>query len=143
MIIKFSHNSTLIDNYSNITLIVGERPAKPRKDSTFKAFEKSRSGDFIMSIINNKNNIMLTNAINYYTTNKHYKDYLLKNGIKDLKNLIDTYKPIKIIALGIIAKTMLDTLNIKHESFNHPSYVLRFNKNIDTYRKEIEKVINN
>jgi hypothetical protein len=130
----------MVNRFINVTtsptMIVGECPGKQRKrDANNQVFHGNRTGDFIESIIEGKSNIILTNANNFPQTQSTLE------GAVALHKLISVYRPAKIICLGRKAKRVLGfyvfprDVNVKY--FDHPSYRLRFNKNVDEYRQQL------
>ena len=117
-------------------IIVGECPGRQRKKDTVDyCFHGNRTGDFIESVIEGKTNIILTNA------NQFPKKQDDIRGFLDLDLVIDSYHPVKIICLGQKAKRAMEHIgNIWGSEIvylDHPSYRLRFNKDIEDYKQQL------
>lgn len=134
-------------------LIVGERPGKQRLGTAEqKAFHGNKSGDFIEEIIKDYGNIVITNAINFQETEFESLNDLILDGAYDLRQLIKKYEPKRIIALGKRARLTIDNITDNGNSsiladdcfvfyLPHPSFVLRFRKDIGMYQKTIETLL--
>jgi hypothetical protein len=108
----------------NPILIIGEKMGNQRKGQDKYALEGNRTGDFVHEAIGDRQNIILTNVVNYYHDfNEH-----LAEGIRDLEHIIDTYRPSKIICLGGIALKYISKLNLEIPVVHlfHPSFINRF-----------------
>lgn len=144
---KFKSRKINIQNKNKIIMIIGICPGKQRKNnSNFEVFHGNRTGDFIENIIKNKKNIYLTNILNYThkstLSNREIELAKLKLRIK-----INIIKPIKIICLGnTVKKILLSMINeekVKCIFLEHPSFILRFNKDIENYKNKFEKELEN
>lgn len=134
---------------------MGERPGKQRKgEETFEAFHGNKTGDFIEGLVKDHGNIILTNAINYQEYSGESIAYLQDEGLYELKNLIQRYEPKRIIALGKVARQSIQLLEdsqigslkpIMAECYvfylPHPSWVLRFRKDVGMYEKTIQTLL--
>lgn len=125
--------------------IVGQCPGKQRKDEqTRVVWSGNRSGKFISEILQGKTNIYLTNILNYHVDGA-ISDELVVKGISELQHDIEKLNPRKIICLGNFAgDTIKNKLPLKIYIpiviLNHPSYILRFNKDKNAYTR---KLLNN
>ena|SRR6478609_7162756 len=121
------------------TLIVGQCPGRQRREDTVDyVFHGNRTGDFIEMVIEGKKNIILTNVVNYYEVGKNFlvNEKILQKGINELSSLIEKEKPYKIICLGNYAINAVKNLEPKNAiiyAIEHPSYVLRFQKDVNKY----------
>ncbi len=119
-------------------MIIGVKPGKQRMgERTYKVWEGNRSGDFINNIVKDLKNILLTNVCNYKDPTPPKRTL----GIYELISDIKINKPRKIICLGkhpfnIVKQYKLDE-KFKTVKLLHPSYVLRFNKDVKNYRKKL------
>lgn len=131
----------------NPVIIVGEKMGKQRIGQDKYALEGNRTGDFVHEAIDNQENIILTNIVNYYypgnfNPNLNHMDECLK----ELDELIILMQPSIIIALGGIAKHYLIKLGYRKRiiEFPHPSWINRFmsskrNKYIELLNKTIHE----
>ena len=120
--------------------IVGEKPGKQRAgQQTGVVWEGNRSGDFIMDITEQGSNMYLTNVCNYQDPTPEQK----KEGLKDLEADILKLKPNKAICLGVEARVAMAQIATRHlipinlVFLDHPSYVLRFNKDVEEYKTKL------
>lgn len=111
----------------NPIIIVGEKPGTTRDNSTL-ALSGNRTGDFVHEAIGDRQNIILTNIVNEYYSGSFDHSRGLADGILELIELIETYKPSGIITLGQISHEY--TMSIVHPypvwNMPHPSYINRF-----------------
>lgn len=126
-LIKFEPKLIKLCNRPRI--IVGEKPNKTRDNSKF-SLVGNRTGDFVAEVIGERENIILTNVVNYLYEGKFDRKRHLDEGICDLIELIETYNPIKIITLGGIADEFASSLTKPDDCgffrMPHPSYINRF-----------------
>jgi|SRR5205085_7637243 hypothetical protein len=122
------------------TIIVGECPGRQRqRNANNQVFHGNRTGDFIEALIEGKSNIILTNANNFPASQS------TAQGAFELLSLILKYQPKKVILLGRKARLALDLVIdptmrfFETKCFDHPSYRLRFNRNVEEYRQELLK----
>lgn len=121
--------------------IVGQCPGKQRKSAdTRVVWEGNRSGDFISKILAQETNIYLTNVFNYWI-DRPIDDEIIKRGISEFADVINLYKPRRIICLGnfsfkLISKAMEES-GIEIVELPHPSWWLRFNKDKDEYTQKL------
>ena len=95
----------LINIIQNPIFIIGINPGKQRKmEQTNIVWEGNKSSDLLLNIIQNINNLFLTNLYNYQ--NKNISLYINK-GLQELNNNIQKYKPFKIICLGNIVSNYI------------------------------------
>lgn len=134
---KYNPRTTGISDSTKVIMIVGQCPPSKKAGKANDVFLRGRTGKFINQLTCLKPNIVLTNAVN--VPYKKLTDELFHQGFKDLSELVQLYRPIKVIALGSVASTMVSELakdgSFKAYHLAHPRYVLRFNKNIDNYTK--------
>lgn len=132
---------------------MGERPGKQRKgEETFEAFHGNKTGDFIEGLVKDHGNIILTNAVMYQEAKDEHFAYLQDEGLSDLRALILRYEPKRIIALGKVARqsvqimedgTMMKDVMTECYVFYlpHPSWILRFRKDVGMYEKTIQTLL--
>lgn len=115
----------LIDVTERPVIIVGEKPGKTRVPCQY-ALVGNRTGDFVAEAIEGLPNIILTNVVNIlYEGN--FNGLGLREGLTDLHELINTYKPRKIICLGSVAKKYVKApAGCMVSYMPHPSYINRF-----------------
>lgn len=128
-------------------LIIGQNPGRQRKgEETNIVWEGNRSSDFLMYCLLDYSNIYLTNVCNYQEITRE----TLNEGIYDLKILIEYLQPTHIICLGKFAEKYFNLIAAKGLSlekpasvhyFAHPSYVLRFNKDVEEYKDKIVNIV--
>lgn len=138
--IKF--NPVSIGELNRPVFIVGQCPGKQRKkDKNCEVFYGNRTGDFIRDILKDKTNIYLTNVFNYYV-DKIDKE-IIDKGLKELLNDVLTYNPQKIICLGNFSFDCISKVVKNREVFRlvHPSFILRFNKDKEKYKKQLLELI--
>lgn len=125
-------------------VVVGEMPHR-RASSTTSPFTLGRTGAFMQEvlILNNINNVVLTNAILEYATRPTDAD--LAKGVESLTDIISTFKPERVICLGSLSRTIMEEVgrpfNFSIHHLPHPSWVLRFNRNVSQYREELIKLL--
>lgn len=127
----------------NPIFIVGLCPGKQRRGSkTHIVWEGNRSGDFINTTVQNKSNIYLTNLFNYSLETKITRK-ILETGLKELRKDIETMLPCKIVCLGVVSYSEIKKMNLGIPLFKleHPSYILRFNKNREKYINKLNEVL--
>lgn len=109
-------------------IIIGEKMGKQRKGKDKCALEGNRTGDFVHEAIGDKQNIILTNIVNYYYEGKFNPGKHVVEGLEDLQELINFYEPCKIICLGTISYGYMKALKIKCPVVHlpHPSFINRF-----------------
>lgn len=100
-------------------------------------WQNNRSADLINKIIGERENIILTNACQY----REMTELTMSLGIEDLTNLIIKYKPVKVICLGVYADTVVKSIGYQMAriKFAHPSFILRFAKDVDLYTKQLRE----
>lgn len=141
--IRFSDKE--ISVAKNPVLIVGMAPGMQReKEASLVAWEGNISADLMLDALKGVKNIVLTNAFNYFSFEKiSAEDKAL--GVKELRECIMRYDPIKIICAGSAARravAALDdgkTIMPKIAHVKHPSFVLRFKKSKDHWKKSLRK----
>lgn len=127
--------------------LVGQIPGVQREGHKNRiVFEGNRTGDFITyQILPNVSYVYLTNISNYYTYGTFIKKYIDK-GLNELKADLKFYNPSKVITLGNFAynhfkiKRWTNLFNVV--LLPHPSHILRFNKDINEYKKLLINEIN-
>jgi len=130
--------SRKIGEMKNPIFIVGMCPGKQRKqDANFEVFHGNRTGDLIEKVIQSKSNIFLTNVINQRVDGKITLE-VVEEGRREFINDVAELDPCKIICLGKFAYhhatlwlSSVPKIEIVH--VQHPSYVLRFNKDVENY----------
>lgn len=141
MIGKFKTKSVAVSD--NPVFIVGEKPGRQRLgEETMTVWESNRSGDFMDSVLDESVNVFVTNICNYQEWNIDHRLEGIADLIADYKKL----KPRKIIALGCISYDICNHLFLggcKIVMLTHPSFVLRFNRDIDGYKEKLLKEIRN
>jgi len=136
-----------IENDFAVIFIVGLYPGNIRKSCKEKlVFHGNKSGDFIEKILKNERDLYITNLCNIKITDETsdtLKYRLLDIGRKILLNDIKDANPLKILCLGKDVKHDVDiiikklNMNIPVIEIEHPSYILRFNKNKVKYKNKI------
>ncbi len=124
--------------------IIGQCPGKQRKkDQTGLVFQGNRTGDLIQEVIKDFDNIHLTNIFNVIVPK--ITPEVIQSGSEELLNEIKELNPSKVICLGKIAQSTVsklvseNDLNLWIVNFQHPSYILRFNKNKEEYKARIKE----
>lgn len=129
-------------------LIVGQNPGRQRAgEKTHIVWEGNRSADFLMWCLQDETNIYLTNICNY----QEMTPERIEEGKTDLRVLIEQLEPKRIICLGgysydVVSRMYRDLLlwpvgimNI--HGLNHPSWIVRFNRDREEYKKELVDLI--
>jgi len=121
------------------TIIVGMNPGKTRngKYSPYVWDGDTPTSNLLREAVESYTNIVLTNVCNYQTLT----DENMRQGIEDLKQMIDDLEPKKIICLGSYAHDGINKINPICEvvKLNHPSYIVRFNKDKQEYINKIRE----
>src|SRR5574343_483225 len=131
-----------IEVTENPIIIIGMCPGKQRSNfKTGVVFEGNRTGDLVLKIIEGRKNIILTNIFNY---EKEYKcKEIIRDGLLDIVYLIREHYPKKVIILGQFAKDhamyIMKYYKIHHVFLKHPSYIIRFNKDLKKYITKFKK----
>ena len=137
---KFKTKLMLAD--SQVKFIIGINPGKQRLNcKTNFVWEGNRSGDFVHDIARESSeHVFLTNVCNYQVMSRSN----IKEGLEDLEKEIRLRKPRTIICLGTVAcklvKCLLREKNLEVVYFIemlHPSFVLRFNRDVLGYKKKL------
>jgi uracil-DNA glycosylase len=129
-------------------IIVGQNPGHNRDGTnTGTVWEKNRSARLLWSAIGESQNIILTNICNYTDMDEEK----IHEGLTDLKDLMNEYKPAKVIVLGDFAykwlKFSLYSSAYKPEEtvsvfkLHHPSYIARFNKGSEEWKKKVRRLL--
>lgn len=122
-------------------LIVGQNPGRQRKgEQTEVVWEGNRSSDLLLDVLKDQQNIYFTNVCNY----QEMTPERISEGQYDLKVLIEQLEPRLIICLGAFAHLGVVALNtdVPVRKFLHPSFIARFNKDRNEYKRKILEVIN-
>lgn len=134
------YSNRLINVGENPIIIVGQNPGRQRGgviDPT--CWKNNRSADLLLEAIDGVDNIILTNICQYRDMTKDR----IQEGVDDLKTLIDEVKPSKIIFIGELAYQKGINLCFKYyvpsKSFYHPSYINRFGKDREEYKRNLRK----
>ncbi len=141
--VKYSPRSQKLGK--NPVFVIGLCPGRQRiKDRTFKVWEGNRSGDFVKQTLLKAENVYFTNLCNYYLEEDLDGEVDVKyfeQGFEDLKQAVEKYKPRKLVCLGkpVGAFAMKHFKNVK--CLLHPSYVLRFNKDVEAYRNQLRREV--
>lgn len=128
-------------------LVLGERPGRQRYDTKEqKAFHGNRTGDFIEKIcFAIPIPIILSNAYNYQVDS--LKDIDEDVAMQDLHRLLDDYNICGIVCLGQVAHDILKKFmskqecKLSHVTLEHPTPILRFNKDLVTYAVKLTSAI--
>lgn len=121
-----------IDVTERPIIIVGEKMGKQRLGQNRYALEGNGTGDFVHEAIGDRQNIILTNIVNYfYPGDFKHTGPEIAEGISDLIHLIEEHQPSKIICLGNIAAMYTRSIRIIPSDcvvveMRHPSWVNRF-----------------
>lgn len=130
----------------NPVFIVGQNPGKQRIGSDIGvAWEGNRSSDLLKWVIAGQDNLYLTNVCNY----RDMTSDNVNECIYDLIDDINDMKPRKIICLGNYANQKVITLwannhipnDIKIVKLPHPSFIARFNKDREKYKRLFTSLI--
>lgn len=120
-------------------LVVGQNPGRQRKGGETKiVWEGNRSGDFIDELTKDLNNLYLTNVCNHLVLSNEN----VSVGVDHLRLIAMVLQPSKVVCLGEFAHRYVKQLMgelypiVKLE---HPSYVLRFNRDVEGYKKKLLK----
>lgn len=135
---RFAEKS--IGKLNHPVLIVGQNPGRQRiGQQTGIVWEGNRSADLLKWVIGTKTNIYLTNVCNY----REMTPKNVEEGLYDLKVLIDDLQPKKIICLGGYAYLKVKKLgfDIPIQKLPHPSFITRFNKDREFYKKCFQQAI--
>jgi uracil-DNA glycosylase len=114
-----------------------------RRDRNHEVFHGNRTGDLVEEVVGDYGNVFLTNVFNYWTHGKIKKEIILL-GMKELKEDIKFFEPQKIICLGNFAfdkVCSIEGLKMTIIKLPHPSYILRFNKDIENYKERLKEAI--
>jgi hypothetical protein len=136
----------LIKVKKNPTIIVGQNPGKTRegKYSPYVWDGDTRTSNLLREAVKGHGNLILTNICNYQKIDLDTRI----EGWQDFIEMFNQYQPKKIICLGEYAFRdieMLATTKRIRASGNsgtaiyklqHPSYIVRFNKDREEYIKE-------
>jgi uracil-DNA glycosylase family 4 len=128
-------------------MIVGMCPGRQRKgEQTHVVFEGNRTGDFIQSIIKDLDNVYMTNVFNFFIDEPPLME-VIETGKEVLRNDINQIKPSLILCLGNFAykhtKSLFNPGEYQIKKITHPSYILRFNKDTETYKNKFLEMIQN
>ena len=130
----------------NPIFIIGMCPGRQRKrHKNFEVFHGNRTGDLIEKIVKDKN-VFLTNIINFRVKGRISKEDI-EAGRQEFLNDIERLKPQKVICLGNFSYTAVSkwlksmSRQIDVIKITHPSYILRFNKDIDIYINKLTNLI--
>lgn len=123
-------------------IFVGQNPGKTRKGkySEYVWDGDTRTSNLLREAVEGYTNIVLTNVCNYQLMSTENVD----EGMEDLKKMLDDLEPRKVIALGSYAYLALQVLKLDFpvKRLNHPSFIVRFNRDREEYitkiRKELE-----
>ena len=135
--VKFQPYGTELAQGS-ITVVVGQNPGRQRNgEQNNVAWCGNRSGDLMMEVAARIPNLYLTNVCNYQEMNNDR----IQEGLRDIRNFLLMNRVDKIVCLGLFAYEnikSIDTGNIPVKVFHHPSFVLRFNKNPEQYKRRLK-----
>lgn len=119
-------------------LIIGQNPGRQRQgEQTNIVWEGNRSSDLLRWVLSGHTNYILTNVCNYREITP---DRVLE-GLEDINALIRKYRPYKIICLGGYSHVAISNLDdvdyyeIQVIKLPHPSWIARFNKDREKYKK--------
>lgn len=118
-------------------IFVGQNPGKTRKGKYSKHVwdGDTRTSNLLREAVDGYTNIVLTNVCNY----QDMSDEHLEEGLEDLRKMIEDLEPKLIVCLGGFSRRYV--LSLKPEcrvvSLQHPSYVVRFNRNRQEYINNI------
>lgn len=122
----------------NPVLIVGQNPGRQRQgQQTGIVWEGNRSSDLLRWVLAGQSNYILTNVCNY----REITPERVLEGLEDIMQLIRIHRPRIIICLGgyaHVAMTNLDEVDyfeIQVRKLPHPSFIARFNKDREKYKK--------
>jgi uracil-DNA glycosylase len=121
---------------SGLTLIVGQNPGRQRNGcNTGVVWEGNRSGDYITQLLAEiqADNVYLTNVCNYQVMTAER----IREGLNDIRDVILEFEPERIICLGDFSYKLIKSMDVNVETVKlyHPSYVLRFNRDREEYKK--------
>lgn len=122
-------------------LIVGEKPGNTRNNIHY-SLQGNRTGDFVDEAIDGRTNIILANIVNLQYRGDFDHKIGVADGIIDLIEIIEVYKPRKIICLGNIAAKYIKSIksDIPVVELRHPSWINRFRHKL---RSEYLKILSN
>lgn len=124
-------------------MIVGQNPGHFRDGSTTGvAWDGNRSARLLDNVIEGIDNLVLTNVCNHPIMSEEN----MVEGVNELRDDIIKYKPRKLICLGDISNKWVrmlfgDSKVLKIYNFQHPSYIARFNKDVEVYKAKIREAI--
>ena len=140
---KYNISAVPADILEFPVFIIGISPGKQRKgNKNYIVWEGNRSGDFLFNSLKDINNLYFTNMSNYINPTAEE----LYSGIRELRLDIAFYKPRLVILLGNKTLALCCTHIVPFHSINmcyfqHPSYILRFNKDKVKYINSIREAI--
>lgn len=123
-------------------VIIGERPNIPRKNvDIYRALHGTRSADLIETIVKDINRpTILTNMINYYIKKRKLSKKDIVKAYEELHELVDMNQVVGFILLGRFSQRHFIEFckeyygyTLTHVFIYHPSYIIRFNKDIKEY----------
>lgn len=126
-------------------MVVGFAPGRQRlaqRDGF--AWSGNRSADFIRGIIG-ETPCVYTNTVNVYIDRgERFTAAQEARGRRELIELLEWFKPKRIVALGDYAKFVVNEVLMGGAecapmvfALKHPSWVLRFNQGVDEYKAEV------
>jgi uracil-DNA glycosylase len=128
-------------------MIVGQAVGRQTKgrESDYM-WQGSKTADFMMRILDGRQNIVLTNALDRYNpSSKTISKKELHHARSRLVKEIIRYHPSMIAVLGNDAYWSIyylsEMLEIAVYRFYHPSFIMRFNLNRKIYMKTLRLVI--
>ena len=145
-----------VGSAANPIFFVGVAPGRQRKkEQTRKAWEGNKSSDLMNDATKHCKNAVYTNISNEYIPTRKISidDDAIIAGSKKLASLILHYKPHKILLFStftarafkkhVQSNAQLSTHieNTAIIELQHPSYVLRFNKDKTAWIKEVQHAI--
>jgi hypothetical protein len=129
------------------TFIIGQCPGRYIKQQTtfYDWDDMGRSGSFLNKIIKDIDNLYLTNIYHYPISKPSQK--IILEGVMELAYDFIKYEPSKIVCLGNFAYDVMKKYFISDSivdivfKVEHPSYILRFNKDKDKYKRNLRQII--
>ena len=121
-------------------MIIGQNPGRQRKaHQTGVVWEGNRSGDFITEVCEDYglDNVILTNVCNYQEMTAER----IEEGLNDIVNMTMMFQVRKFVCLGDFAYNHLKTIGVDPIKLEHPSFILRFNRNREEYINRLVKAV--
>lgn len=131
-----------IQDTAKLVFLVGMCPGRQRISArNFLALQGNKTGDLVSEAIQGIPNIYLTNIFNVLTKNPTKE--MIARGLFKLKEDIADLEPVKIVLLGRWTEEQFLKLELDkpYIALEHPSFILRFNKDKAEYLMRLRAAI--